>query len=275
MNTPPEPGPSTSSGALSMDLAIGLGADGRSRLASRRVSFPWSLGRGYPGPPGSPVTLIPQVAGAGLLAGDRIGQRIRVEDGAALHLESAGAMLTYGTPGGQGSVSDWVIDLGHGARVVLLSEPYVLLDNADLTLRQTITLPRASTLVSCEGVCAASPGHRCWTSEIVVRRPEGTVLFEDRQQVTGDLLDRLTEMPGSWTSFGTVIVLSEDPDGALAIMTSTADGLDGGTWTGIAPTRAGAGVCARVAAGSGQQLRTALRSLVQAASRIGGGRATA
>ncbi len=257
-----------------MDLTIGLGADGRSRLASRRVSFPWSLGRGYPGPPGSPVTLIPQVAGAGLLAGDRIGQRIRVEDGAALHLESAGAMLTYGTPGGLGSVSDWVIDLGHRSRAVLLSEPYVLLDNADLTLRQTITLPRASTLVSCEGVCATSPGQRCWTAETVVRRPDGTTLFEDRQQVTGELLARLAEMPGTWTSFGTVIVLSEDPDSALAIMTVTADRLDDGIWSGIAPTRAGSGVCVRVATRSGQQLRTALRNLAWSASRIGGGHAT-
>ncbi len=258
-----------------MDLIIGLGADGRSRLAFRRVSFPWSLGRGYPGPPGTPVTLIPQVAGAGLLAGDRIGQRIRIEDGAALHLESAGAMLTYGTPGGQGSVSDWAIDLGHGSRAVLLSEPYVLFDDADLTLRQTITLPRFSTLVSCEGICAALPGRRCWRSEVVVRRPDGTVLFEDRQQVTGELLARLAEMPGTWTSFGTVIVLSEDPDGALGVMTSTADRLDDGIWTGIAPTRDGSGVCVRVAAGSGQQLRTALRILARSASRMGTGRAAA
>ena len=257
-----------------MDLTIGLGADGRSRLASRRVSFPWSLGRGYPGPPGSPVTLIPQVAGAGLLAGDRIGQRIRIEDGAALHLQSAGAMLTYGTPGGQGSVSDWAIELGHDARAVLLSEPYVLFDNADLTLRQTITLPRASTLVSCEGICAALPGQRCWLSEIVVRRPDGTILFEDRQQVTADLLARLAAMPGTWTSFGTVLVLSADRNSALEIMTSTAERLDNDIWTGVAPTRAESGVCVRVAAGSGQQLRTALRNLAWGASRIGGGRAT-
>ncbi len=256
-----------------MDLIIGLGADGRSRLTFRRVSFPWSLGRGYPGPPGTPVTLIPQVAGAGLLSGDRIGQRIRIEDGAALHLESAGAMLTYGTPGGQGSVSDWTIDLGHGSRAVLLSEPYVLLDNAELALRQTITLPRDSSLVSCEGICMAMPGQRCWISETVVRRPDGTILFEDRQQATADLLARHTAMPGTWTSFGTVIVLSEDQDGMLGILTSTADRLGDGTWTGIAPTRAGSGVCVRVAARNGQHLRTALHSLARNASRIGGGRA--
>ena len=265
MNAPP--GPTASTGALSLDLTIRLGADGRSRLASRRVSFPWSLGRGYPGPPGAPVTLIPQVAGAGLLAGDLARQRIRVEDGAALHLASAGAMLTHGAPGGRGSISDWAIDLGHGARAVLLSEPYVLFDDADLTLRQTITLPRDASLVSCEGICADLPGRRCWTSEIVVRRPGGEVLFRDRQRVSRALLARHAALSGAWTSFGTVIALSQDPDDMLRAMTSMADRLDAGAWAGATPTRAGSGVCVRVAAGSGQELRTALQRLARCACR--------
>ena len=251
-----------------MDLTVGLGADGRSRLTSRHVSFPWSLGRGYPGPPGAPVTLIPQVAGAGLLPGDRIGQRIRVDDGAALHLVSAGAMLTYGTPGGPGSVLEWTIDLGCQARAVLLSEPYVLFDDADLTLRQTITLPPEATLIACEGVCADLPGSRRWNSETVVRRPGGTALFRDRQRVTGEILDRHAALSDKWTSFGTVLALSENPDDALEIVNSMADAVmadawDGGAWIAAAPTRSGSGVCVRVAAGSGQKLRSALRSLVR------------
>ena len=44
--------------------------------------------------------VIAQMAGAGLLADDQVSQRILVSKDAALHLVSAGAMLTYGLPGG-------------------------------------------------------------------------------------------------------------------------------------------------------------------------------
>lgn len=255
--------------APALDLTIARGADGRSRLAVRHVSFPWSLGRGYSGGADDPVMLIPQVAGAGLLAGDHVVQRIHVTPGAALHLASAGAMLTYGTPGGRTSVSDWTVDLDPGARAYLVSEPYVLFDDADLTLRQCFVVAPDATLIGCEGIVCASPGNRSqWHTETIVRRPDGTPVFTDRQTGSRAALSRQAALAGGWIAFGTVLVLTPKPQRALEDIGAIAAEAREGLWIGISPTRANSGVCARIAARDGQRLRAAMTDLVVAARAV-------
>lgn len=248
-----------------LDLAIELGKDDRSRIAARHVSFPWSLGRGYPGPPGDPVLLIPQVAGAGLLAGDQVTQRIRVAGGAALHMVSAGAMLTYGTPGAAPSISDWQIDLDTGASAFLVSEPYVLFDDAALSLNQSITLPEDATLIGCEGIVLAQPCNRSrWQTETVVRRPDGSIVFIDRQKAGTDALFRHSGLATAWSAFGTVIVLAPPHKVARLAIEQHAESFTKFVWVAVSPTRNNSGICARIAAKTGQHLRAVMRSIVTA-----------
>lgn len=263
MNAPPLPAGCPKTGRCALDLTVCVGADGRSRLAARDVSFPWSLGRGYSSGPNDPVMLIPQVAGAGLLAGDHVRQRICVGSNAALYLASAGAMLTYGTHGGGHSVSDWSVDLDAGARAFLVSEPYVLLDDAKLDLRQTLTVAPDATLIGCEGIVCAKAGNRSqWQTETLVRRPDGTRVFTDRQRASPKLLARQADLPGTWTAFGTVLILTPAPDVHLATIRGALDNAAAGLWIGASPIRANAGACVRIAAKNGQLLRSAMRAIV-------------
>lgn len=249
-----------------LDLEIELGADGRSRLAARQVSFPWSLGRGYPGPPGDPVKLIPQVAGAGLLAGDHVTQRIKVARDAALHLVSAGAMLTYGTPGAAPSISDWQIDLDDGASAFLVSEPYVLLNDAALTLNQSITVAANATLIGCEGIVLAQPSNRSrWQTETIVRRPDGSIVFIDRQLAGTDALSRQSELARAWSAFGTVMVLAPPDKISIQAIVQHAESLASDVWIAVSITRDNSGICARIAAKNGQHLRDVMHSVVAAA----------
>lgn len=264
MNAPPDMRLATPS----LDLTIALGADGASRLAQRRVAYPWSVGRGYPGQPGEPLTVIPQVAGAGLLAGDHVLQRIHVAQDAALHLQSAGAMLTYGTPGGAKCRSDWALDVEAGGRAFVISEPYVLLPDAALMLRQTITIAPGGRVVACEGMVAA-PGASTsrWQTETVVQGPDGTPLFRDRQRASAEMLATQARMPGGWTAFGTVLVLTPDVQQVRAVIEETVRSTTSPAAIGVAPLPRGLGVCARIAAPDGQTLRDALFGMSSAAVR--------
>lgn len=246
-----------------LDLRIERSADARSRLADRHVRFPWSVGRGYPGPPGAPVVLIPQCAGAGLLSGDSVQQRLRVGDNAALDLHSAGAMLTYGRPGGRTSVSDWTLDLGAGSRTRFFSEPYVLLDHADLMLRQIIIADTTAELVAIEGVTyAGDVGTIGWQTQTSVYRPDGKILFVDRQCATPDLLKRVRKLPGSWRAFGTMIVLTASPEQSLCAADRAAREFEGKAYVAATSIAGNIGVCARIAAPDGQTLRETMRQLM-------------
>lgn len=252
-----------------LDLSIERGADGRSRIAHRSVRFPWSVGRGYPGPPGDPVVLIPQCAGAGLLSGDRITQRIGVGSGAALDLQSAGAMLTYGHLGGPPSVSDWRFDLGSGSRTRVFSEPCVLLDNADLDLRQTIVADASANLVVAEGIAYAGDVSTIrWQTQTTVCRPDGRIVFRDRQCANSDLLRRLLGMPGRWSAFGTMIVLTPEPQRSLQTASQAARDLEGAASVAVAKLAGNIGICARIAAADGQNLRDAMRHLTASGSPV-------
>lgn len=250
-----------------LDLTVSRQPDGRSRLKRRHASFPWSLGRGYPGAPDEPVLLIPQMAGAGLLAGDHLTQHLRVETGAGLHLVSAGAMLVYGAPGGSQSVSEWEVNLSSYAKAFLVSEPYVLFDDADFKLRQVLIVAPDATLIGCEGIVCAEPCNLSrWQTETVVRRPDGTHLFTDRQRVSPETLSRQFELAGAWSAFGTLMILGpqserqfqETDDHICALITQSGCGV----WIASAPTRAGSGTCIRIAAKDGQKLRFVMMKLV-------------
>lgn len=244
-------------------LKISLGADGRSRIEERHVSFPWSLGRGYATDPGQPVMVIPQMAGAGLLADDQVSQRILVSKDAALHLVSAGAMLTYGSPGGGASISDWSVELEECAQAIVVSEPYVLLDDASLALRQTIIVPPDATFIGCEGIVCARTGNRSqWQTETIVRRPDGTHLFTDRQRAGSHVLQLQNDLRDRWSAFGTLLVIGAGSAKCVVAMESRVSTESDRVWIGCAQTRSESGLCIRIAARDGLNLRTTMMHLM-------------
>lgn len=242
-----------------LDLAIALGRDGRSRIAARSVRFPWSLGRGYAGDRG--VTVIPQVAGAGLLSGDRVSQRIRVERDASLRLVSAGATLVYGGDAGPAQ-SEWLVEVQPGACAILGSEPYVLLSGSALQLETTFVVAPGGVLIAAEGiVCDPSGTPVSFRTTSTIRCPERGLLFHDRQAATWDDILRAGALCARPTAFASVICVDSGIERG-SVVGAVQDGevdLGPGVWAGAARLARGTGIGIRIAASSGGLLRAAMR----------------
>ena len=249
-----------------LDIAVRREGCGPSRLERRRVAHPWSLGRGYPAAdPAGPLTVIPQVAGAGLLSGDAVAQRVEVGAGAALRLVSAGAMLVHG--GGRVARSRWDWRLEPGARAVQAAEPHVLMPGAALELVTEVVLAPSGLYLGFEGVCRPGCDPADWSAQTRALRPHGEVLFADRQAADPDDFARLARLPGAPAAFGSLLLLGPKevhaalPEGPLDLP---------GAWGAVAPLRAGAGRMARIACADGGALRAAgLALLARVAGALG------
>ncbi|MGY6633018.1 MAG: urease accessory protein UreD [Alkalilacustris sp.] len=240
-----------------LDLAVTAAAPGANRLERRRVSHPWSLGRGYPGPDGL-LDVIPQVAGAGLLAGETLTQRLEVGPGAGLRLVSAGAMLVHG--GGGQARSHWHWRLHPAARAMQAAEAHVLLPGADLSLTTRIDLAPGALYLGFEGVCLADPAAPArWRLETRICAPDGTPLLIDRQGANADAVARLRRLPRAPAAFGTLLLIA--PPEVAATLPAGPLGLDGAYAT-VAPLRQGIGRIARLACHDGGALRHAGLSLL-------------
>jgi len=250
--------------APALDVGVALGPDGRSRLARRRARWPVSLGRAYPGAPGEPAVLIPQSAGAGLLAGDVLRQRIEVGAGAGLRLVAAGAtpVLAPGAASAAATAaSETSATLGEEALLVLAAEPHVLLPGARLALSLHAVVPESATLLAFDGVCGSDGPPGPWRAETVLTRPDGETLFEDRQAAGTTALAAAARLPGRWGAYGTVIAVAP-PAARAALSEALPEGavdLARGAWAAAATLRGGIGVGIRIAARDGGALRAAGR----------------
>lgn len=253
-----------------LDLVAAPGPDNRTRIVRRRVAYPWSLGRAFaPSRPGEPLLVLPQEAAAGLLAGDRVEQRLTLERDASVRLAFAGATLVLADAPGRRrpARSLWRHALGPGARLVAAAEPHALLPGAELDLATEIALDPSATYIGFEGICLAEgPGGCAWRSELTVRRPDGPPLLIDRQAARDEDLRRAARLPGAPAAFGTLLALA--PPGAAARLAAALPpgAIDlPGAYAAAAPLRGGAGLAVRIAAPAGGALRDAGRALLDRA----------
>jgi urease accessory protein UreH len=246
---------------LVLDLGLERGPDGRTRIARRRVAWPWSLPRGFRlgdpvGGPAGCLTILPQAAGAALLPGDAWEQRVTLGPGAAARIVGAGSMLAHG-PGP--SRSRWRVTVGPGAWFALAPDPVVLFEGAAPDFAVEVEAAEGAFVAIVDGACradaAARPGGL--RSRLTVRRPCGAVLFEDAQAAQADAFERLARLPGAPAAFGslTIVGAAPLPAGALAFPDAP------GVYAACGPLRGGVGITARVAAPDGGTLARVLRRL--------------
>lgn len=249
--------------SLSLDLTVSAVPDGVPRMHRHRVAFPWSLGRAFgPADTNGPLRILPQVAGAGLLAGDSRHQRLRVGPGAAARIEDAGSIVVHrGTARPAATV--WDYHVGEGACLTVAAEPYSLSPGASLRLRTRISMDPSGVFVGFEGVCLAGGGPADWRSETVVEDPSGAPLLIDRQRAAAADYPRLGALTGGMktdgaNAFGSILILcppAKMPDLALPLDAP-------GIYAGLTPLRGGIGVGIRMAASSGGTLRDAALSMM-------------
>lgn len=240
-----------------LDLFLERGADGLTRIARRRVAWPWSLPRGFrlgdpAGGPGGCLTLIPQAAGAALMPGDAWEQRLTLGPGACARLITAGSTSVHG-PGRAETI--WRLSLGPGAWLGLLPDPSVLFDGAGLVQTIEADLAEGAVLALADGVClrAANTRPAGVTARLTVQGPRGRVI-EERQTAGPESFARLARLPGRPTAFGALTLVGARP--------AEAGPLDlPGIYAAAGDLRHTAGITARMAAPDGGALTRALHTL--------------
>ncbi|MDK3018540.1 urease accessory protein UreD [Pseudodonghicola flavimaris] len=246
-------------------LEIGIDASGRSRIARRRVSWPWSLPRGYHlhGAQG-PLTVLPQAAGAGLLPGDLWRHEIAVERHARLRLVEAGSTVVHRAKTQPGRLR-WRLSAGAGATLALFAQPFVMMEGAQLQQQFLLTLHPHAVVVLADGFClrgGAPDPALDWRSDLDARLEDGTPLLRDAQSVTGAELARLAKVHESARAFGAVTLLAPRPTLDL-LRQDLPDGAfcAGGAYGAVGPLRRGAGLALRLACPDGGALTQAMAAI--------------
>lgn len=240
---------------FALDLRVEVGG-----VKRRRVAFPWSLGRAYASENwAGAFRLIPQVAGAGMLSGDFVRQRLSLGPGACLRLESAGAMQVLAGDRGPARV-EWHYNLGPGATLILDAEPFVLMRRAHLDLRSLVHMSPGASVLAADMVCHSHDDPVAfgqWRTETSV--VQGNALsFTDRQSVLPESGARVHSLPDRSSAFGTIWCV-----GPIALAAQTVAEIEGGSCPiAVTPLRAGAGYALRVAAPDGGTLRSVCRRVL-------------
>ncbi|MEI4472086.1 urease accessory protein UreD [Frigidibacter sp. MR17.24] len=276
--TPPARAATRAVPAEQFRLVCGPMPDGGTGILERHVEWPWSFPRGYrrEGRTG-PLTVLPQTAGAALLPGDDWGHALRLEPGARVRLVSAGAMLVHATPRAQpdappGAVR-WRIEVGAGAELQFVPDPYVLSPGARIRQTLDLTVREGASAVVFDGFCRRGPGDGStaedtggwWSSCLTLRDAAGRVVLTDSQRADEGQLAALRRMPGRPAAFGSVVLVGPAaqrarwaglwPEGAVAMAQCHA---------ASGALRGGAGQVLRIAAESGGALDQAFATIARA-----------
>ena len=258
---PPAPVPQAAE-AAQLSLTISIDATARSRITRRRVSWPWSLPRGYylHGAQG-PLTVLPQAAGAGLLPGDLWRHEIAVERHARLRLVEAGSTAVHRAKAAPGTVH-WRLSAGSGAVLALFSQPYVMMQGARLHQQMRLSLHPHATAVLADGFCLRGDGADPaleWRSDQAVEWEDGTPLLRDAQSVTGAELSRLAQVHETARAFGSVTLLAPRPTLELLRQDLPDGAFDCGKgYAAVGPLRREVGLSLRLACRDGGALSRAM-----------------
>ncbi len=235
-----------------LDLAFARDGDGRTRLARRRVRYPWSLTRPFwiDHAPKGMASVIPQSTSSIILAEDRVEHSLSVGQGAAAHLTSQGAQAVHANRTDAPTEITWRLDCGPGAVLEVLTDPIVLFDEAWMRQTVEVTLPEDAFLILAEGFtwhgAAANPGFRQLESRLTARRPDGRLLVRERNRVEPATLALATPGP-SPAALGQVWVFAR-PSNRLASALEELRGDEPGLYAGCSRLPDDAGFLLRSAA---------------------------
>ncbi len=166
------------------------------KLVKKKVTFPWSLGRGYEQRSGmNCIRILPQVAGAGLMSGDNFFQRVYLGKDARVRMEDSGSMIVLSGEKGP-AATHWEYTVNEGGILILDSEPYCLLDNARCEFYNTFYLSESATVIALDGFCHSKnlvEKFGYYKNETKVRSLDGKLILMDRQKALAGSLHRLSK----------------------------------------------------------------------------------
>ena len=184
-------------GMPQLDLTFAADAAGTSRLVRRRVRYPYAFLRPFwfGDRPEGIATAILQSGSGGLFGGERLGQRVAVEEGAALHITTQAAAIVHARRGRSAAEQHIALHLAPGSYLEYLPEPMLMFPDGGLEQRIAVEMAADAVLLLGDGIAAHDPEasegtlpqpfglHR---NSLEVRLPDGRLLFADRGTVTGE-----------------------------------------------------------------------------------------
>lgn len=256
-------------GSLQLDLVFEV-AGGRTVLARRHVSYPFSVAA--PLPSAAPrAEVIVQSASGGIYAGERLGLCICAADGAHAVVRMPSATVVHARRRGAAARQHVSLQAAAGATLLYLPRPLILFPAAALDQAMDVTAAADSTIVMRDGFLLhdplpAAPGLRSLRSCLAVRTAEGHLIALDRARVDDGLINAASPgVTGAFRAFGTVWLVRR-MDGArfgqikTAISRHFAAGQD--CYASTTSLRGEAGAVVRVAAVEGGALDVALDAAV-------------
>ena len=205
----------TSSSELIFDLEAKVDLNTGLQLVRHKLKYPWSLGRPFHKHGNKKMLrIIPQMAGAGFLSGDKFAHRLRVNDKAIATLESAGASLIL--PGAKGPVIlDWEFHLKGNARLMLDAEPFLLINNSELINKTKIFIDNTSIFLASDFLGHCFPNkvnYGSWKSKIKVYVNNEELVLIDSQKAFYHSFTRAGKILGGYPSIGSIWLIAPELD---------------------------------------------------------------
>lgn len=250
-------------------LRFNKDADGLSRIAGRRVRYPFVVLRPFwfGDKPDGIASVILQSGSGGFYAGEKLRQVVVVNENAAAHLTSQAAPVVHASRDAGPSDQHVVIEVGAGGYFEYITDPVIMFPGAWLYQCVEARIHSDSMLIHADGVIQHDPevAGRCFLeygNTFALRDEHGALLFRDSALIDGPGFKRM--MPRGacgWSATGLVVAAAPgkaaNHDRWVGVLSNRLTGMPGVyAACGLLPNAAGL-VC-RVVAIDGQALRAAL-----------------
>lgn len=195
-------------------LGFARAPDGSTFIAGQRSPYPFHLCKGfrYDGDPPGMLTVYMQSASGGIYAGERLGTKILVEDGAAAHVTAQASTIVHEMREEHASHAV-ALTAGPGAVLEYLPEAVILFPGSQLRSTVKVVVHDDAAMILSDSFLCHDPaglGRRfgMLTTQLDVTDPGGRLLARDRYAIAGETLDRMVPRPGGCLGHGTVTMLA-------------------------------------------------------------------
>ncbi|WP_222183069.1 urease accessory protein UreD [Geminicoccus harenae] len=263
---------------LALDLSFRAGPDGRTALAGRRVRHPFSVQAPLWDLPGRPLgaRIFVQSMSGGIFEGERLGQRVAVQQGAELRVEVPAATVVHEMPNGGASEQRIELVAEAGSVLEFTPPPLILFPDSRLTQTIEVTADAGARLLVGDGFMMHDPGRTgrgfdwCVTT-LGLARPDGRLVALDRSRASGTALAADTPgVAGGFLAQGSLLLvrptspaLAKEWCREIQVLLEGPD-----VFGGASPLRQEAGLFVRLLARDGGALVQAQAGLVRLMRRM-------
>ena len=246
-----------------LDLCFARGSAGRTILAERRTSYPYSITAPIAQADGMAQLTLQSISG-GLYGGETVSQRIKLRDGACARLVQPAATTVRRRAEAGPARQSITLEAGQDARLIYATRPLIMLPGAALRQEWEIILAPGARVMFWDGFVSHSPKGEApdWTltSRVTARTREGKLLAAERMAVRGiELGTGFQGASGSFSAFGKFWCLGDSPETTLF---QTLPCRLATIRTGVTALPGGAGFTIALAAPDGGALSAAMEEIL-------------